>query len=123
MDAIIIATGSELALAVEAQGLLVERGVRTRVVSMPCWELFEQQDEAYRNEVLPADVRARLSVEAGQTVGWERWIGEDGDIIGIHDRFGSSAPGAVVLEKLGFTAENVAGRVSALVERLSGVRA
>jgi transketolase len=108
---------------VQAQSLLAGRGVRARVVSMPCWELFEKQDAAYRDDVLPPDVRARVSVEAAETFGWERWVGDEGDIIGIHNRFGASAPGATVLENYGFTAENVAKRVSALVERLSGVRA
>ncbi|MEX0749860.1 MAG: transketolase C-terminal domain-containing protein, partial [Dehalococcoidia bacterium] len=98
IDAIIIATGSELSVAVEAQALLGEQGVHARVVSMPCWELFEKQDEAYRNDVLPAGVRARVSVEAGETLGWQRWVGDDGDIIGIHNRFGASAPGATVLK-------------------------
>jgi transketolase len=123
IDAIIIATGSEVSIAVEAQGLLAPQGIRARVVSMPCWELFEEQEAAYRDEVLPPDVRARLSVEAGETLGWQRWVGDEGDIIGIHNRFGASAPGGTVLKKYGFTAENIAERVRALVERLSGVRA
>jgi len=123
VDAIIIATGSEVSLAVQAQGALAQRGVRARVVSMPCWELFEQQDAAYRDAVLPSGVRARISVEAAATFGWERWVGDDGDIIGIHNRFGASAPGATVLENFGFTVEKVVDRVAALVDRLSGVRA
>jgi transketolase len=121
-NAIILATGSEVGLAVEAQGLLEQRGVRTRVVSMPCWSLFEAQERAYRDEVLPPDVRARVSVELGVTLGWRRWVGDDGDCIGIDGRFGASAPAKVVLEKLGFTPEAVAARVEAVVERLSGVR-
>ena len=99
---------SEVGLAVEAQTLLRERGVRARVVSMPCWELFEAQEQAYRDEVLPPAVRARVSVEAGVTLGWHRWVGDDGDAIGIDGRFGASAPAATLCEKLGFTAENVA---------------
>jgi len=122
-DAILIATGSEVGLAVDAQRLLLERGVRARVVSMPCWNLFEAQDRAYRDDVLPPDVRARVSVEAGITLGWHRWVGDDGDCIGIDGRFGASAPGNVVMEQLGFTAERVAARTLAVVERLSGVRA
>jgi transketolase len=122
-DAIVIATGSEVSLAVEAQKLLRERGVRARVVSMPCWELFEQQERVYRDEVLPPSVRARISVEAGVTLGWHRWVGDDGEAIGIDGRFGASAPGPTVMEKLGFTAENVAERTLAVVERASGVKA
>jgi transketolase len=122
-DAIIIATGSEVSLALEAQRLLAERDVRARVVSMPSWALFEQQDEAYRDEVLPPDVRTRVSVEAGVTLGWERWVGREGASIGIDGRFGASAPGKTVLKNLGFTPKHVAERTLALVERLSGARA
>jgi transketolase len=122
-DAILIATGSEVGLAVEAQQLLRGRGVRARVVSMPCWELFEQQDRVYRDEVLPPAVRARVSVEAGVTLGWHRWVGDDGEAIGIDGRFGASAPGPIVMEKLGFTAENVAQRTLAVVERATAVKA
>ena len=123
VDAIIIATGSEVSVAVKAQALLAERGVPARVVSMPSFELFEKQDRTYRDEVLPPRVKARVSVEAGVPHGWERWVGDEGEMVGIHDRFGASAPGAIVLAKLGFTPENVAERVLAAVERLSGVRA
>ena len=121
-DAIIIASGSEVGLAVDAQKLLEQRGVRARVVSMPCWSLFEAQDGVYRDEVLPPDVKTRVSVEAGVTLGWRRWVGDDGDCIGIDGRFGASAPAKTLLEQLGFTAENVAERTLAVVERLSGVR-
>jgi transketolase len=122
-DAIVIATGSEVSVAVEAQKLLDAQGVRARVVSMPSWEVFAEQDQSYVEEVLPPDVRARVSVEAGITLGWARWVGADGDSIGIDNRFGASAPGATVLRELGFTAENIAQRTLALVERLSAVRA
>ncbi len=122
-DAILIGTGSEVSLAVEAQALLASRGMRARVVSMPCWELFEAQDATYRDEVLPPDIRARVSVEAGVTLGWRRWTGDAGDTIGIDGRFGASAPAATVLAKLGLTAEDVARRTQAVVERVSGVRA
>jgi transketolase len=121
-EAVIIASGSEVGLAVEAQGLLEQRGVRARVVSMPCWSLFEAQERTYRDDVLPPDVGARVSVELGVTMGWRRWVGDDGDCIGIDGRFGASAPAKTVLEKLGFTAENVAARTQAVVERLRGVR-
>jgi transketolase len=121
-DVILIGTGSEVTLCVEAQALLADQGVRARVVSMPSWDLFEAQDQAYRDEVLPPDIRSRLSVEAGVTLGWRRWVGDDGDSIGIDGRFGASAPGKTVLEQLGFTSQHVAERAMALAERLSGVR-
>jgi transketolase len=109
-DAIVLATGSELSLALEG-ARTVEANVR--VVSLPCWELFAEQDDAYRDEVLPPSVRARVSVEAGITFGWERWVGEDGVSIGV-DRFGASAPGQRVLEELGLTADAVADAVRGL---------
>jgi transketolase len=84
-----------------------------RVVSLPCWELFFEQDDAYRDEVLPPSVRARVSVEAGVTFGWERWVGEEGISIGV-DRFGASAPGPRVLEELGVTTDAVADAVRRL---------
>ncbi|HEY7801897.1 MAG TPA: transketolase C-terminal domain-containing protein, partial [Dehalococcoidia bacterium] len=121
-DAIIIATGSEVSIAVEAQATLSGRGVRARVVSMPAWDLFEAQDQAYRDEVLPPSVKARLSVEAGVTLGWERWVGDAGDSIGVDGRYGASAPGATVMEELGFTPENIVRRTLALVEQFSGAR-
>jgi transketolase len=120
-DAIIIGTGSEVSVAVAAQEILAQRGVHVRVVSMPCWELFEAQSQTYRDEVLPPDVRSRLSVEAGVTLGWQKWVGDEGDSIGIDGRFGASAPGQTVLDNLGFTPQNVAERTLALVERLSVV--
>jgi transketolase len=122
-DAILIATGSEVSVALEAQALLAAQGVQARVVSMPCWELFERQRREYIDDVLPPDVRARVSIEAGVTLGWERWIGGDGEAIGIVDRFGASAPYETIMRELGFTAENVAERTLRLVERLQGVRA
>jgi transketolase len=109
-DAVVLATGSELSLALEAARALE---ANTRVVSLPCWELFDEQDESYREEVLPPSVRARVSIEAGITFGWERWVGEDGIRIGV-DRFGASAPGQRVFEELGLTADAVAGAVRRL---------
>jgi len=114
-QAIIIATGSEVALAVAARELLAKEGVRTRVVSMPCWESFEAQSAEYRESVLPASVKARVSVEAGVTFGWHRWVGDAGVAIGI-DHFGASAPGETNMEKFGFTADNVARTVRSLVK-------
>ena len=110
-DAIVIATGSELSVGLEAARALEPN---TRVVSLPCWELFSEQDEAYRNEVLPPSVRARVSIEAGITFGWERWIGEDGLSVGV-DRFGASAPAQRIFEELGITSEAVADAVRRLV--------
>jgi transketolase len=103
---ILLATGSEVSLAMEARETLQNEGVPTRVVSLPCWELFEEQTEEYRNEVLPASVTARLAVEAGVRQGWDRYVGTAGDVISI-DRFGGSAPGDVALKELGFSVENV----------------
>jgi transketolase len=118
-DLILIATGSEVALALEAgRRIAAENGTSVRVVSMPCWELFLEQGPEYREEVLPSDVRARVSVEAGVTLGWKQWVGDLGDSIGV-DRFGSSAPGTEVLERYGFTVDNVVARAVALLERVA----
>jgi transketolase len=116
-DVILIASGSEVHVALEGAQRLVEQGVHGRVVSMPCWALFELQTRDYRDEVLPPDVKARISVEAGVALGWRQWVGDEGDSISI-ERFGASAPGAVVLEKLGFTVDNVVARALALRERV-----
>ena len=113
-DAIVIATGSEVALALEARELLEKAGVSCRVVSMPCWELFEAQADDYRESVLPEAVKARVSVEAGVTLGWRRYLGDKGRAIGI-DRFGASAPGNTIFEKLGLTPESVVETVKRLV--------
>ena len=113
-DAIVIATGSEVAVALEAQSTLATEGIGARVVSMPSWEMFADQDAAYRDRVLSPRVTARVSVEAGATLGWERWIGDRGTAIGV-DRFGASAPGATNLERYGITADRVAAAARALV--------
>ena len=112
--AVLIATGSEVSLALEAQKLLAERGVGVRVVSMPCRERFDRQEETYRREVLPPDVKVRVAVEAAHPMGWERYVGDQGLVIGI-DRFGASAPGGRVMKEYGFTAENVAEQVMRLL--------
>jgi len=112
--AIIIATGSEVHVALAAQQLLAEQGVPVRVVSMPCWEAFESQSEEYRQSVLPSSVPVRVAAEAGATLGWQRWVGDNGAVIGL-DRFGASAPGKTIMEKFGFTPENVARRVTDLL--------
>ena len=106
-ELILIGTGSELSLAYGAADALEADGVPTRVVSLPCWERFDAQDEAYRESVLPAALRKRVSVEAGVHLGWERWVGDEGAIIGL-DRFGASAPAATIFTELGFTVDRVA---------------
>ena len=113
-DVILIASGSEVYLALEARDALAGEDVAARVVSMPSWELFEAQIEEYRESVLPASVPARLAVEPGVTLGWERYVGPRGDVIGL-ERFGASAPGDVAFENLGFTAVNIADRAKALI--------
>ncbi len=115
-ELILIATGSEVSLALDAEKQLREKGIKTRVVSMPSWALFDEQDEAYRNEILPPSVTARLAIEAGVTQGWHRYVGLSGDVIGL-DRFGASAPGGTIYEKFGFTVENVVKKALALVGR------
>jgi transketolase len=107
LELILIATGSELQLAMAAAELLGADGVDARVVSLPCWEAFDAQSPAYRDEVLPPSVRKRVTIEAGATTGWERYAGDEGAIIGI-DHFGASAPAGTIFEKLGFTADRVA---------------
>ncbi len=111
---ILLATGSEVSLTLDARTTLQAEGTPTRVVSMPCWELFEEQDAAYRNEVLPRDITARLSVEAGARLGWDRYVGPAGDCLCLN-RFGGSAPGDVVMRELGFSVENVVKRARALL--------
>jgi transketolase len=111
---LLMATGSEVSAVVEAAKLLAADGIRARVVSFPSWKIFEEQTAEYKASVLPAGV-PKLAVEAGATLGWWKYVGLDGDVVGV-DRFGASAPGAVVMEKLGFGAANVAARAKALVK-------
>ncbi len=103
---ILIGTGSEVALCVEAYEALKREGIAARVVSMPSWELFEQQDQAYRDSVLPPEVTARVSVEQASVIGWDRYVGTNGAKIGMHT-FGSSAPIKDLLTKFGFTPDKV----------------
>jgi transketolase len=110
----IIATGSEVALALEAQKELAQEGIPVRVISMPSWELFEKQDQAYKDSVILPDVKARLAIEMGSSLGWERYVGDEGDIMAI-DRFGASAPMNVIVKEYGFTKENVVAKVKALL--------
>ncbi|MBV8297757.1 MAG: transketolase, partial [Acidimicrobiia bacterium] len=115
---VLIGTGSEVVLCIEAARELEAGGIPTRVVSMPSWELFDEQDEAYRDSVLPGGIPT-LAVEAAASLGWDRWADESVSI----DRFGASAPGKIVFENLGYTAENVAARARALVARKEGAKA
>ncbi len=113
-EAIVIGTGSETQVALDAARMLAERGVAARVVSMPCWELFDAQPREYRDVVLPPDVTARVSVEAGRTLGWERYVGSGGASVGV-DRYGASAPYKRIYEEYGVTAERVADAAWALL--------
>jgi transketolase len=115
LDLILISTGAEVPLTLAAAQKLAAQGAAVRVVSMPCMELFEAQSQEYRDEVLPRSVTARLAIEPGATMSWWKWVGSDGDVLGL-DRFGASAPGTTVLEKLGFTVENILARAQALLE-------
>jgi len=115
-DLLILATGSEVSIALESYEKLTAEGLAVRLVSMPSWELFEKQPAAYKEEVLPSGVRARLAVEAASPMGWHRYVGRQGEVIGI-ERFGASAPGKVVMEKLGFTSENIVTRARKLLRR------
>jgi transketolase len=115
LDVILIATGSEVSVIVEAQDALAQEGIGARVVSMPSWELFERQPQSYRDEVLPPAVTARVAVEAGVTFGWERYVGARGVVIGL-ERFGASAPYQILMEKFGFTAANVVAKAKALLK-------
>ncbi len=114
-ELILIATGAEVGPTLAAARTLAGEGRRPRVVSMPCMELFEAQDESYREQVLPAAVTARLAVEPGASMSWWRWVGTAGQVLGL-DRFGASAPGTTVLKELGFDVENITARARALLE-------
>ncbi len=104
---ILIGTGSEVQLCIKARDILLSEGVAARVVSIPCWEIFDRQPQAYRDAVLPPNVKARVAVEAAVPFGWERYVGERGRVVGM-TRFGASAPGEVLMQKFGFTGEHVA---------------
>ena len=114
VDVLLLATGSEVHLALEAQKLLVAEGIGARVVSMPCWERFAKQPQEYRDSVLPPYVKARVAIEAGVTTGWQKWVGLEGEVVGV-DRFGASAPYKVIYEQFGLTAQRIAERARALV--------
>ncbi len=120
-DLILMATGSEVQWIVGAQPILEEQGIKTRVVSMPCWELFEEQDQSYRDKVLPPSVKKRLAVEAASPMGWHKWTGDEGDMIGV-ETYGASAPAEVLFQNFGFTVENVVARASALFGKKSAAK-
>lgn len=115
-DLILIASGSEVQLILAAQEELKKSKIQARVVSMPCWNLFDQQSDAYREKVFPKHIRKRLAVEAGSSLGWMKYTTDDGDVIGI-DKFGESAPGEEVMKEYGFTVENVMKRARALLSK------
>ena len=115
-DLILIATGSEVHLIMEAQKQLKKENINARVVSMPSWNLFDRQSSEYREKVFPKNIRKRLAVEAGSSVGWLKYVTDDGDVIGI-DTFGESAPGDEVMKEYGFTVENVLKRAKALLSK------
>ena len=116
-EVILIGTGSEVSLAVEAASTLTNEGIRVRVVSMPSWEVFEAQPASYRESVLPAAVHARVAVEAGVSMGWGRYVGESGAFIGI-EHFGASAPGSLLFKEFGITAQAVVDHAQQVLERV-----
>ena len=115
-DAILIGTGSEVHIALDAGKILQEKGIMTRVVSLPSWKLFDAQSRDYRDSVLPSKVRARVAIEAATTMGWERYVGIDGVTLGL-PHFGASAPARVLYEKFGLTAQRMADEAEILVKR------
>jgi transketolase len=112
---ILMASGSEVSLIVEAGNKLVAEGIKVRLVSFPSWELYKQQDEAYQENVLPPAIKARLVIEAGVSQGWEKWAGASGEIIGI-DKFGASAPYKTIYEKYGLTVDNIIAQAKAMLK-------
>ena len=114
-DALLLATGSEVSLAYEAQLELRDEGIDVDVISMPSWDLFEKQSKEYKNSVLNPNVKNRVSIEAANPLGWERYVGMEGKMIGI-DTFGASAPGDLVMDKYGFNVENVKEKVKELIK-------
>jgi transketolase len=115
-DALILATGSEVSLAVEAQKALASEGVQVSVISMPSWDRFEQQSQDYKDSVLPRSVKKRLGIEMGASFGWHKYTGDEGDVLAI-DQFGASAPGEKIMEEYGFSVDNVVARVKALLQK------
>ncbi|WP_462409346.1 transketolase [Neobacillus sp. Marseille-QA0830] len=114
-DALLLASGSEVSLAVEAQQALAGEGIEVSVVSMPSWDKFEEQSQEYKQSVLPRNVKKRLGIEVGASLGWHKYTGDEGDVLAI-DRFGASAPGEKIMSEYGFTVENVVSKVKALLQ-------
>jgi transketolase len=112
---VLIATGSEVGLAMEAREKLQAADTPTRVVSMPCWEFFDEQPDRYKESVLPSSLRARLAIEAGVSLGWSKYVGDAGDTLTV-DRFGASAPAEDVFRDYGFTVDNVVKKAKALLK-------
>jgi transketolase len=114
-DVILIATGSEVHLALASRKVLRTKGIEARVVSMPSWELFEEQTKGYMIQILPSNI-PKLAIEAGVTIGWQKYVGENGDVIGM-SRFGGSGPGRIVYDKFGFNVDNVVSSALALLKQ------
>jgi transketolase len=115
-DALLLASGSEVSLAIEAQKALAEEGIDVSVVSMPSWDRFEQQSQEYKDSVLPKNVKKRLGIEMGSSLGWHKYTGDEGDVLAI-DQFGASAPGEKIMDEFGFNVNNVVARVKALLRK------
>ncbi|MFA9459149.1 transketolase [Halalkalibacter sp. AB-rgal2] len=116
VDALLLASGSEVPLAVEAQEALEKEGIHVNVVSMPSWDRFEKQPKSYKDEVLPPNVKARLGLEMGSSLGWAKYVGDHGDVIAI-DQFGASAPGEKIIKEYGFTVENIVAKLKVLLQK------
>lgn len=114
--ALLLASGSEVGLAVEAQKVLASEGIQVSVISMPSWDRFEQQSQEYKDSVLPKNVKKRLGIEMGASLGWHKYVGDEGELLTI-DKFGASAPGEKVMEEYGFSVNNVVARVKALLQK------
>ncbi|MBE5774095.1 MAG: transketolase, partial [Clostridiales bacterium] len=114
-DVLLMASGSEVEQCVEAQAMLKAEGIEARVISMPSFELFEAQSEEYKESVMPKAVRARVAIEAAATFGWHKYVGMDGEVIGL-DHFGASAPYKLLFKEYGFTAENVAAAAKKVIK-------
>ncbi|OLO40292.1 transketolase [Alkalihalophilus pseudofirmus] len=116
VNALLLASGSEVMLAVEAQKVLEKEGIYSSVISIPSWDRFEKQSAEYKESIIPSDVKVRLGIEMGSSLGWSKYVGDHGDVIAI-DRFGASAPGEKIMEEYGFTVENVVARVKAMLQK------